>query len=112
MHTSLAIIALLGFGANAYPNMSPPVLKKMAEIVEARGVKAPQLEATRTAKRSISSDEGNCGPVPCLVFSETEQEVSTTGQNAYASPAPDEIRGPCPGLNAAANHGVRFHYLC
>jgi hypothetical protein len=31
--------------------------------------------------------------------------VSTTGQYAYASPAADEIRGPCPGLNAAANHG-------
>jgi predicted histidine transporter YuiF (NhaC family) len=56
-----------------------------------------------------------------LTFSETEQKgilwtvsfnlmliiailVSTTGSHTYASPAANQIRGPCPGLNAAANH--------
>ena len=54
----------------------------------------------------FSHHEGrNCGPTPCLVFNEADQYVSVTGQYTYASPAADEIRGPCPGLNAAANHG-------
>lgn len=48
----------------------------------------------------------NCGLVNfCSVFDEEEQTVSTTGQYAYQSPSASQIRGPCPGLNAAANHG-------
>lgn len=31
--------------------------------------------------------------------------MSTSGANAYADPTATDIRGPCPGLNAAANHG-------
>lgn len=31
--------------------------------------------------------------------------MTTTGEHAYVSPAAGDIRGPCPGLNAAANHG-------
>ena len=53
----------------------------------------------------ISKAQTNCGfGGPCLTWSES-QLVSTSGANAWAAPAPDEIRGPCPGLNAAANHG-------
>lgn len=62
-----------------------------------------------TVARDISAARGNCGVVPCLVFNEQDQYVSTTGDHAYASPAADEIRGPCPGLNAAANHGYLSH---
>lgn len=39
-------------------------------------------------------------------FNATEQYVSNKGQ--YAFVAPDltvDARGPCPGLNAMANHG-------
>lgn len=45
------------------------------------------------------------GPTPCLTFDPEDQLVSTTGEYAYQSPAVSDIRGPCPGLNAAANHG-------
>lgn len=38
-------------------------------------------------------------------FDPKDQLVSVTGDHAYASPGTADIRGPCPGLNAAANHG-------
>lgn len=60
---------------------------------------------TTTPAQVVSAARTNCGPSPCLVFDPVEQKVSTTGQYAYASPLPNQIRGPCPGLNAAANHG-------
>jgi hypothetical protein len=72
--------------------------------MDAKGVATPK-DVRQLSVRSASSEETNCGPTPCTTFDATEQFVSTTGQNAYASPAADEIRGPCPGLNAAANHG-------
>ncbi|PVH71859.1 Cloroperoxidase, partial [Cadophora sp. DSE1049] len=53
----------------------------------------------------ISKAQTNCGPTPCTTFDEEDQLVSVTGQNAYQSPSASDIRGPYPGLNAAANHG-------
>ncbi|KAJ3721324.1 Chloroperoxidase [Lentinula guzmanii] len=38
-------------------------------------------------------------------FDAALQRVSTTGQHAFAPPGPGDFRGPCPGLNAMANHG-------
>ncbi|CEJ82913.1 Putative Peroxidase, family 2 domain-containing protein [[Torrubiella] hemipterigena] len=38
-------------------------------------------------------------------FDATEQLVSVHGEHEYRDPRPGDIRGPCPGLNAAANHG-------
>ena len=40
-------------------------------------------------------------------FDPTTQYVSTTGSHAFVAPnlAGGDQRGPCPGLNALANHG-------
>ena len=38
-------------------------------------------------------------------FDPITQRISTTGLHAWVAPGPGDIRGPCPGLNAAANHG-------
>ena len=37
-------------------------------------------------------------------------KVPADGDTAHAfeAPGPNDIRGPCPGLNAAANHHVRY----
>jgi hypothetical protein len=55
----------------------------------------------------LSSQEGNSGPIPSLQFSAADQFVDvrpgTTHQ--FIAPGPNDKRGPCPGLNAAANHG-------
>ena len=42
-------------------------------------------------------------------FSASQQHVSTTGAHAFAPPGSNDLRGPCPGLNAMANHGYIPH---
>ena len=42
-------------------------------------------------------------------FDASAQYVSTTGQYAYVAPTSSDLRGPCPGLNAMANHGYIPH---
>ncbi|KAH8601004.1 hypothetical protein B0O99DRAFT_681860 [Bisporella sp. PMI_857] len=55
----------------------------------------------------LSSEEGNSGPIPSVSFNAADQFVDvrpgTTHQ--FIAPAGSDKRGPCPGLNAAANHG-------
>lgn len=38
------------------------------------------------------------------MFTAEEQRVSVTGPHAYLAAGPNDFRGPCPGLNAMANH--------
>lgn len=38
-------------------------------------------------------------------FNATEQYISTAGEHRFIPPLPADLRGPCPFLNAAANHG-------
>jgi hypothetical protein len=38
-------------------------------------------------------------------FDAKSQLVSTSGEHAFIAPGTGDIRGPCAGLNAAANHG-------
>ncbi|KAG0648672.1 Dothistromin biosynthesis peroxidase dotB [Hyphodiscus hymeniophilus] len=42
-------------------------------------------------------------------FDASKQYVSTTGKYAYVAPTSSDLRGPCPGLNAMANHGYIPH---
>lgn len=104
--------------ASAFPiidNLDADVHYKAAKLAT-RTLKILQEEGYQPVKRAslplpsdalgISKAETNCGPtIPCPYFNADEQRVSVEGEYAYAAPAPDEIRGPCPGLNAAANHG-------
>ncbi|KAH7406357.1 Chloroperoxidase [Phaeosphaeria sp. MPI-PUGE-AT-0046c] len=38
-------------------------------------------------------------------FNAEAQRISTTGDHSYIAPGSNDLRGPCPGLNAMANHG-------
>ncbi|KAF1988889.1 Cloroperoxidase [Aulographum hederae CBS 113979] len=55
----------------------------------------------------LSQNEHNSGPIDSLVFDATEQfvDVRPGTTHEYRDPGPNDKRGPCPGLNAAANHG-------
>ncbi|KAL8857154.1 MAG: hypothetical protein Q9178_006330 [Gyalolechia marmorata] len=55
----------------------------------------------QTLKAKRQSGPGN---IPFTTFNEN-QEIDVTGQYAWKAPGPQDIRGPCPGLNALANHG-------
>ncbi|MCJ1467783.1 hypothetical protein MMC07_006408 [Pseudocyphellaria aurata] len=37
------------------------------------------------------------------------QLVDVTGEHKWVAPGPNDLRGPCPGLNALANHGYFPH---
>jgi hypothetical protein len=55
----------------------------------------------------LSQAQGNSGPFPSLQFNAADQFVDVRPGTAhqFIAPGPNDKRGPCPGLNAAANHG-------
>lgn len=59
----------------------------------------------------LSENEQNSGPFESLVFNPQEQFVDVRPGSAhqFVAPGPNDKRGPCPGLNAAANHGFLPH---
>lgn len=81
MKSAAISICLFGLHATAFPSV-------LRDVVEKR-----QGLPSTSAAQALSRARTNCGPIPCAVFSATEQYVSTTGDHAYASPAADEIRG-------------------
>ncbi|EOA83046.1 hypothetical protein ACJQWK_04537 [Exserohilum turcicum] len=38
-------------------------------------------------------------------FNAEAQRISTSGDHRYIAPGPNDLRGPCPGINVMANHG-------
>ena len=48
------------------------------------------------------------GGLPFTTFNEN-QLIDVTGEHAWVAPGPNDLRGPCPGLNALANHGYFPH---
>ena len=60
-----------------------------------------------TPKEKRQSGPGN---IPFTTFNEN-QLIDVTGEHAWVAPGPNDLRGPCPGLNALANHGY-FPHVC
>jgi hypothetical protein len=88
--------------ARAFPHLSP---------LAARDFDLSSGSESQIKARQASLSETNCGPIPCLIFDEVEQfvDVSPGSAHQYVAPGSGDIRGPCPGLNAAANHGFISH---
>lgn len=53
------------------------------------------------------SSWGGLLPLTTPAFDAEAQRVDITGEHAFEAPGETDQRGPCPGLNALANH----HYL-
>ncbi|KAJ5648442.1 hypothetical protein N7490_004814 [Penicillium lividum] len=111
------LIALVA-ATSAFPvidNLDADIHRKAAQLASRtlKNLEAQQPHLRRRQSLPLPSDalglsqaETNCGPTGvCVEFNAEDQFVSVEGEYAYAPPAADEIRGPCPGLNAAANHG-------
>ena len=62
-----------------------------------------QIEENLKEKRQT----GPAG-LPFTTFNKN-QLVDVTGVHKWVAPGPNDIRGPCPGLNALANHGYFPH---
>ena len=78
-----------------------------------RALEDPEFFKQHLAKHEAAhekKEKRQTGPggLPFTTFSE-DQLVDVTGQYAWQAPGPNDLRGPCPGLNALANHGYFPH---
>ncbi|KAI4245550.1 MAG: hypothetical protein L6R42_010153, partial [Xanthoria sp. 1 TBL-2021] len=99
LSSSITLIVLLVSLATAFPRLDPKSLQELLKRgTEAKGCPFSNLNAHERTKRQVGFD-----PVA--------QRVSTTGKYAWKAPnlAAGDKRGPCPGLNALANHGYLPH---
>lgn len=92
MKSSIAAIASLLLHAYALPLSSE---QKFGRYSQAKDVR--QLNP---------SSETNCGLQPCSSFDTQDQlvDVRPGTIHEFRAPLPTDLRGPCPGLNALANH--------
>lgn len=60
------------------------------------------------AEKQHEKRQSGPGNIPFTTFNEN-QLIDVTGEYAWVAPGPNDIRGPCPGLNALANHGYFPH---
>ncbi|KAL6719045.1 hypothetical protein ACLMJK_003280 [Lecanora helva] len=82
---------------DAFPRLQPEALGSLMEHSNRSG-DCPYAAINKPEKRQIG-------------FDPKAQYVSTTGAHAFIPPnfAAGDQRGPCPGLNALANHGYLPH---
>ncbi|GAB7343078.1 hypothetical protein MBLNU457_1161t1 [Dothideomycetes sp. NU457] len=88
MKSSISTLITLGLvaGTNAFPSIQREIAAREAE----RGA-----SLLNKVKRQVG-------------FS-TDQLIPVDGEHAFVPPGPGDARGPCPGLNAMANHGYLPH---
>ncbi|KAF7974264.1 hypothetical protein HWV62_13050 [Athelia sp. TMB] len=93
MQYLLSFIALSA-SANAYADIGKFVeAQRLARSLENRAAVVPFPPIGGVPRAN--------GSVP---FDAATQLVSVSGNHAWIAPGPTDQRGPCPGLNAAANH--------
>lgn len=72
------------------------------EEVERRGLLSPVLDLTSDLLQTIEKDlEGALNALDPFA----NKAIDVTGKHAFKAPTETDQRGPCPGLNAMANHG-------
>ena len=64
------------------------------------------LKEQDAAQDASAKEKRQTGPggLPFTTFNEN-QHIDVSGAHAWQAPGPNDLRGPCPGLNALANHG-------
>lgn len=103
MHFSSIPLSLAALApvANAFPtavleaaNADPAVLARAVEI-------SKQLQG-----RQAGADAATLLFEPVPIFNAQAQYINVTkgSGHEYVAPGPGDLRGPCPGLNAFANH--------
>ncbi|KAL0259655.1 hypothetical protein SLS55_005392 [Diplodia seriata] len=99
MKYSFVSLALLATSTEVFgfPRMA---VEHLAGLAERSGEDLPRL--LKEKRENLKRDVG---------FDAKAQAVSVTGSHAFVPPNFDagDQRGPCPGLNAAANHGYISH---
>ena len=104
LHFFLAACAPL---ANAFP----------AHILEAAAKDPSILKRAEEATEAFKKRQGSAGaatalfePVPIFDAGRQYINVSKGSGHEYVAPGPGDLRGPCPGLNAFANHSKHRNF--
>ncbi|KAL8790909.1 MAG: hypothetical protein Q9213_000334 [Squamulea squamosa] len=97
--SSIISVGLLASQAIAFPRLNP---KSLQELLK-RGTESKECPFSHGNTRELTKRQFGFDPVA--------QRVSTDGKYAWKAPnlAAGDKRGPCPGLNALANHGYLPH---
>lgn len=107
--TTQLFVAGLAPMAHAFPAMMYEAAAADPQI-EARAKElAKMLEA-----RQAGADAATALFEPVNTFNEKAQyiDVSEGSGHEYVPPGSGDLRGPCPGLNAFANHSEYCHTIC
>lgn len=81
----------------------PAVMNENGAPVQKRQIVYPTVPPPK-----FTTDRDNCGSHgKCTVFNAQDQfvDVRTGSGHEFRAPGANDLRGQCPGLNAAANHG-------
>ena len=92
---SLLLFALSVIQVTAFPRLDVNGINGLTKLAK-KSAECPHLATHKELKRQTT-------------FDPTSQHVSTTGKYSWVAPASSDQRGPCPGLNALANHGYLPH---
>jgi len=97
--TSAALLLAVAQSATAYPG----ILREYERHASAGLLEHPVERSAAAVPEEKAVLRKRVG------FDPKTQYVSTTGDHAFVAPGPTDQRGPCPGLNAMANHGYLPH---
>jgi hypothetical protein len=102
MHfSSIELLATLAPVASAFPAaMMQAAASDPSILARAEGI------SKSYAKRQAGADGATAIFEPIPIFNEKAQFINVTkgSGHEYVAPGPNDLRGPCPGLNAFANH--------
>lgn len=100
--TSKLIVGLLAATASAFPASVMEDVFSSPELTARFNDMAAAIE-----KRQASADAASAVFEPVPTFDEKAQfvDVGPGSGHEWKAPGPKDLRGPCPGLNAFANHG-------
>ena len=98
-------IAAAAFGLFTQSNAFPALMTDPNSPLVQEAIRKGLLERDVVESLMKRQDQGVGAPEVAPVFDAAQQYVSNQGQYKFVAPGPLDARGPCPGLNAMANHG-------
>lgn len=99
-NTLLGAFALSVSNVFAFPRLMFDIADNVAERDA-----VPLEEVTAAIRNNLLEKRQTTAPG----FNAQAQYISTSGANQFVPPGPGDLRGPCPGLNALANHNYLPH---
>ena len=106
---ALGLLALPMTRVVAFPAIMYEAAAKAAES-QMKEKRCPYAESQAKEKRGCPLSDINKrvnGLAPG--FDAAAQRIDTSGAHAFVPPSATDLRGPCPGLNALANHNYLPH---